>query len=316
MSFRKAYVYLLLAVDSVHIDDGESRLGVVDNSIICDPSDGLPKIPGTSLHGVIRHNSALYAATHIDRKYLSCTGQIKQDHEHDSKCPVCWTFGRPPDGDNHETGHIGRVSIYDALILFFPVNTMYGLAYITTSRLIGMIGMKITKPEPSIRKAGQAKIKTPINLGMMMFYNVETCELDEATKPVMSGMDDDFQKFFYEHLYIVDETSFVRIVNGNLDVRTSVPIEPVTGVAAETGPFTLEAIPRGTILGFELIPNCDGFPADFDGNDCGPHRWKSVFDVVETGLLLTEVKGVGGISTRGMGRLKWINKAVIQEMQV
>ena len=311
MSFRKAYTYLLLAVDSVHIDDGESRLGVVDNSIIRDPSDWLPKIPGTSLHGVIRHNSASYAATHIDRKYLRCAGQIKSNHENHSKCPICWTFGHPPDSDNHETGHVGRVSIYDALILFFPVNTMYGLAYITTPRLMEMASMKITKPEPSILKSlkvNQSKIKTPVNLGMMMFYNVEICELDEATKPVMSGMDDDFQKFFYEHLYIVDETSFVRIVNGNLDVRTSVPINPVTGIAAETGPFTLEAIPRGTIMGFDLIPDCDGFPADFDGNDLSPHRWKSVLDVVETGLLLTEVKGVGGISTRGMGRLKWINR--------
>ncbi len=318
----KPYTYLLLATAPVHVDSGESQLGGVDNTIIRDPSDGIPKIPGTSLHGVIRHNAALYAATHIDRKYLQCAGQIQPDSEHDVKCPICWTFGRPPNENDHETGHVGRVSIYDALIFFFPVNTMYGLAYITTTRLVNKMGIKTQEmipldlAFPIAYRTGIEENRLPVNLGLMMFYksHIRDCRLKENTCPTMPSMDDAFRHLLYNNLYIVDETSFTRIVNGNLDVRTSVPIVPETGIAKSTGPFMVESIPRGTILGFDLVPSCDDFPRDFEGNNLFPDRWTSILDVVETGILLVEVKGVGGLSTRGMGRLKWIDKLGIQEM--
>jgi len=46
--------YFGIALDPVHIGVGGYRLGGVDNTIVREPATDVPKIPGTSLAGVIR----------------------------------------------------------------------------------------------------------------------------------------------------------------------------------------------------------------------------------------------------------------------
>ncbi len=46
--------YFGITLDPVHIGAGGYRLGAVDNTIVRDPATDVPKIPGTSLAGVIR----------------------------------------------------------------------------------------------------------------------------------------------------------------------------------------------------------------------------------------------------------------------
>ena len=52
--------YLGISLDPVHIGAGGYRLGRVDNTIVRDPATDIPKIPGTSLAGVIREYSTIY----------------------------------------------------------------------------------------------------------------------------------------------------------------------------------------------------------------------------------------------------------------
>ena len=52
---------------------------------------------------------------------------------------------------------------------------------------------------------------------------------------------------------IVSDKLFSHIVNDNLEVLTSLRIDPETGSAAEGALFTYEAIPRVTILLFVMV---------------------------------------------------------------
>lgn len=46
---------------------------------------------------------------------------------------------------------------------------------------------------------------------------------------------------------------FIHVVNSNLEVRTSVSINPETGAAEEGALFSYEALPRGTVVVWEII---------------------------------------------------------------
>jgi len=290
--------HLLLALDAIHQDSGEDQLGLVDNFVVRD-ADGCPKITGSELHGAIRHYVARYAAR-FKGNFIRCAGQVQPDPHHDQNCPICWTFGRPPAEDAPESGHKGRVSIYDARIFFFPVNTMYGLRYVTTSHLLNELGISTQLRIPDSLECPSVyhKTKLTINLGKMMFYKdrMETCQVQSPL--TFQNINPNFTRFLFDELYIVDETSFVSIVNANLDVQTNVSIDPDEGTVIS--PFVSESIPRGTIFGLDLVWETDGFPVNASTS------WQNAFQVVETGLKLIEVLGVAGRNTRGMGRLKWL----------
>jgi len=52
---------------------------------------------------------------------------------------------------------------------------------------------------------------------------------------------------------LVSDKLFSQIVNSNLEVRTSVAINPETGAAEEKALFTYEAIPRSTVLCMDVV---------------------------------------------------------------
>jgi CRISPR-associated protein Cmr4 len=56
-----------------------------------------------------------------------------------------------------------------------------------------------------------------------------------------------------------------QIVNSNLEVRTSVAINPETGTAEEGALFTYEAIPRATVLWFDVV--VDDFRGSFPDSE-------------------------------------------------
>jgi CRISPR-associated protein Cmr4 len=102
----------------------------------------------------------------------------------------------------------------------------------------------------------------------------------------------------FERLVIVSDSVFSQIVNSNLEVRTSVSISPETGAAEERALFTYEAIPRGTILQFDMVYQN---PKHFDVTG---ENLEDVISTVEISLELFEFLGVGGMGTRGFGKLK------------
>jgi len=155
-------------------------------------------------------------------------------------------------------------------------------------------------------------------------------------------------------------------VNSNLEVRTSVSINPETGAAEEGALFTYEAIPRATVLWLDVVVSDyrGEFPTQerleewetlFQNGTCtdevksrlqkwrlwrqddndekcqealttarqwlqdekenGQTRWRweiqtmqnvdqSPLGVIQAGLAWTEHLGVGGMGTRGFGRIR------------
>ncbi len=278
-----------MSTDPVHIGTGGFRLGRVDNSIVREPGTRLPKIPGTSLSGAIRS----YAAARNGHR--ECAGQQKQSHQEEgyplAKCPVCYTFGVANDTGG---GYSGMVSIGDARLLLFPIYSMQGPVWVTSPRTLQDAGF--TTPD-TLPKDAQALFSggikgNALNLGWLMVSK-------QGELPAL-GLSEKIEKGVCQRIVLISEKLFSQVVNSNLEVRTSVSINPETGAAEEKALFTYEAIPRAAFFWMDVIEDNfrDKFPK---GNESG---WKTPLDVVEAGMEWMEHLGVGGMGTRGFGRIR------------
>ena len=353
----QTYRFFLMTIDPVHVGTGGMLLGRVDNPIVREPGTRLPKIPGTALHGAIRH----YAAARYGK--ISCAGQ--KGHCGRPTCPICYTFG----SIEGETGSFsGVVSISDARILLFPVYSMVGPVWVTSPTVLYDAGIrakdndnkKITLKDPNKAQwskdlwkrdnegdGEKKKLPQSINLGWLM---VEKDEGDLPNIEWPSNIPDQIQN----RIVLVSDKLFSRIVNSNLEVRTSVSINPETGAAEEGALFTYEAIPRATVLWMDVVVDDfrGGFPSKknlekwgntlkekndsakqllkswhlwkedkkekFDDSlqkalnwvedDLGKYRnsisWEDAAQVVTSGLEWAEHLGIGGMGTRGFGRVQ------------
>lgn len=288
--------YLLMTLDPVHPGAGGYRLGRVDNSIIREPGTRLPKIPGSSLHGAARQYADMQARQSGKREV--CAGQQSCGK---SDCPICYTFGHIK-GDAPTSG---VVSVYDARILLFPVHTLNGPYWVTTVGLLTEAGFENLPAEPEkddkiILTVKPESIKR-LNLGWLL---LEASAAVENLKPPTEWIEDDAWKQVAGRIAIVSESLFQTIVNSNLEVRTSVAINPETGAAEDKALFTYEAIPRATFL------TCDVVLDDSRGKFQKFNNWEKPLDVVQAGLEMMQYLGVGGMGTRGFGRVKTIGKPV------
>ena len=260
------------------------------------------------------------------KTYISCAGKGGTDgSEHCGKidCPVCVTYGFTI-GPQNRSFH-GMAQFYDAQILFFPVHTMVGPVWVTSPQVLADAGYILPKeqalPPHQVRTAKPDLVPEPaeedrrwgLNLGWL-FLNVAGADL--AVDVLWKGLHlPDSLSRLKSRLVLVPDELFSLVVNSNLEVRTSVSIDPATGAAEEGALFTYEALPRGTVLRFPVVyhdlhhyvfPEWDGkkvTPTPFpDEQDFG---W--VEDNVVAGLRLMEYLGVGGMSTRGFGRLRIVN---------
>ncbi|MBU0491728.1 MAG: type III-B CRISPR module RAMP protein Cmr4 [Chloroflexi bacterium] len=307
--------YLLMTVDPVHIGTGGYRLGRVDLAIAREPGTHLPKIPGTSLAGVAR----AYAAARYEK--LRCAGQGQPrkdtagkvipntDHCGEAACPICYTFGYAK-GDEG-SGYAGTVSLFDATIALFPVHSLAGPVWATTPGRLREAGFVVTGPAP----APDAAVVTggwnkPLNLGWLMLPTTGGAQV-QPPGPCWLGEAEPAWQAIQNRIVLVDEGLFSQVVNANLEVRTSVSIDPFTGAAATGALFTYEAIPRAAWLAFDVVEDDyrrdpkKPWPVDKThlGKPLG-ETWASPHDVAAAGLALAEWLGVGGMGTRGFGRIR------------
>lgn len=264
--------FYMKALDPIHIGAGGYRLGRVDNTIVRDPATDIPKIPGTAIAGVVR---AFYE---IEEKDKDKTDKL---------------FGT---GESK-----GMLRFYDGQIIFFPVSSIQGTVWVTTKETLeywfGKLednnGEKITIPENNDDKAYALKgIKqNEINLGWLLLEVGSTNGSDKKDIILPSSI-----STYVKRIVIVSEKLFSHIVNDNLEIRTSVRIDPTTGTAAEGALFTYEAIPRGTIIGVEVVKDNTREKDDIDIN--------KVMGAVSSYFKLL---GIGGMGTRGFGRVELLN---------
>ncbi|RKX55920.1 MAG: type III-B CRISPR module RAMP protein Cmr4 [Thermotoga sp.] len=269
------------SLDPIHIGAGGYRLGRVDNTIVRDPSTDVPKIPGTSIAGVVK------AFAEIAKK--------KGEKETDKKFKdinIEEVFGTKTKK--------GILRFYDGQIILFPVSSMQGTVWITTKDLIeywfGEIkdenGEKIKIPDEIGNEAYAIKgIDTdkPLNLGWLLLK----AEKIGASKEVVLPSE---IKNWVKRIVIVSDKLFSNIVNDNLEIRTSVRIDPTTGTAAEGALFTYEAIPEGTILGFEIC-----LDRATNEDDVPDNAMTIIMNAVKPYL---KNLGIGGAGTRGFGRIE------------
>ena len=282
--------YFAIALDPVHVGTGGYRLGRVDMSIVREPGTNLPKIPGTSLAGACR----AYAAMQQNGKFPGCAGQ--SNHCGQTDCPICAAFGYIKGGSTRQ----GLAQIADARVLLFPVHSLAGPVWVTCPDALRDIGKTEAEPQAAqIRVAEGLAQNKRLNLGWLML------DVANGSQP-LNSLPDRVPAAITSRAVMVSSKLFSPIVNDNLEVRTSVSIDPATGAAAETALFTYEALPRATLLTFEVVYKD---PALFgatlrQGSQAGAMGRDKIIATVEKGLQLFECLGVGGMNTRGMGRLK------------
>lgn len=277
--------YFGITLDPVHIGAGGYRLGRVDNTIVRDPATDVPKIPGTSLAGAIKE----FVTVYIMEK--AC--QSNTDKKEMRKCAeeeVKKYFG----DENRQ----GVLRFYDGQLIFYPVSSVQGTVWITTIELfeywLGEIKTEngeIVKIPDKIEDNAYAikgiNISKPLNLGWLLLQTQNINGGKEITLP--SKLNN-----FLQRIVIVSDKLFSHIVNDNLEVRTSVRIDQTTGTAAEGALFTYEAIPRGTIIGFEMV-------TDTRKED----NVQSIVNLIEETFSYLKLLEIGGMGTRGFGRVEF-----------
>ncbi len=271
---NEAGKYLALCLDPVHIGTGGYRLGRVDMSIVREPATGIPKIPGTSLAGVIRAYAELAKAE-------------------DSTLPdIDAVFGTA----EGEQGRQGMLRFYDADIVLFPVSSNLGTIWISTAdRLVrwlpgsGAGKGALSVPggpcdEDKVIALRGLETSKPVNLGWLLLQTEQPVPTTETLSLPPSLP-------FVKRLVLVSDKLFNHVLNDHLEVRTSVSIDGETGAAKRGALFTYEAIPRGTVLGFEIAID-------------GRRGSQDVTHLLERAFATLKLLGVGGMGTRGFGRLE------------
>ena len=289
--------FVLMTLDPVHIGTGGNRLGRVDNCITREPGTRLPKIPGTSLSGAIRQ----YAAYQYESPRCAGTGQgdEKKGHCKEKTCPICYTFGFL---NGQAGGQSGTVNIGDARLLLFPVYSLAGPVWVTCPDILNELGHEQDDPGEQVGLPEALSSHDHLNLGWLM--------LERAPKVFTCPDAIGVPKQIQDQAVLISNNLFSQVVNSNLEVRTSVSIDPETGAAKPGALFTYEAIPRAALLWLDVVQDDyrqEGFNT-VDKTETGKalpkkDQWEKPLDVVQAGLSLAEHLGIGGMGTRGFGRI-------------
>ncbi len=367
MASYEKFIQIGMALDPIHVGTGGARIGRVDLTIVRDPVTQVPKIPGSSLAGVYRTYVAMYyedqrqqqiqqqQATQSGQQsqgrqkpyYPDCAGlglDTNNGHCRQPDCPVCTVFGFAR-GAGQEGGFAGLAAFTDAHVLLFPVPTRQGPMWVSCPMALRLIGLEVNGVDDSAVYLQNGSNNNQINLGWLLL-SVKTCaQMNTITSQLQNlGIPD----YIRDRLALVPDRLFAHIVNSNLEVRTSVSIDPATGAAEEGALFSYEALPRGTVLVWEIIAknpahfNIGGKPITLSAAQAptapagaaqaptaptapagaaqaptapvgaaqapaGTDPATVVHNVTTQAHLYLEHLGIGGMGTRGMGRVKVIH---------
>jgi len=313
-------IYFGMAIDPIHVGTGGYTLGRVDNPTLRD-FDGVPKIPGTSIEGACRTYEYFQGLGR--NKACSKGKKIKEENREIipcGNCSICLAHGFTRDDRSLQ----GMALFSDAKILFFPVASLIGPIWVTCPSRLKELNVNqntwqdFDESEVCIVSDHlKQKLESVgyLNFGWLLLQlkkennQVTTHSITPRTTfEIDSGrlkfMDRGFDlNEIFERLVIVSNSVFSQIVDSNLEVRTSVSIDPTTGAAEEGALFTYEAIPRTTIFYFDVVyQKPEHFGLNIEVN--GKRNLEAIVAAVETGFKLFEFLGVGGMGTRGFGKLR------------
>jgi CRISPR-associated protein Cmr4 len=319
MAGYQKFLHVGLALDPIHVGTGGARLGRVDLTIVRDPVTRVPKIPGSSLAGVYRTYVAMEEHEQNPNRqvngqprpyYPHCAGlgQPRGDylgHCAQPDCPVCTVFGFAR-GRDQSGGFAGLAAFTDAHVLLFPVPTRQGPRWITCPDALRLIGSEVQGVDQDAVYLDSPQ-NNRLNLGWLLLPVMTCGQFQNIVQRLQSlGV----PPYIRDRLALVPDPLFAHIVNSNLEVRTSVAINPATGAAEEQALFSYEALPRGTVLAWEIIAKnpkhfrIEGKEISAKVNGDKIDDPEKVFKVTQKAHEYLEHLGVGGMGTRGMGRLR------------
>jgi CRISPR-associated protein Cmr4 len=157
----------------------------------------------------------------------------------------------------------------------------------------------VAEDEPTdgtIRVPPAVRNRDRLNLGWLLLTR-------EAEEFSLEGRLKGVSEEILRRAMLVSTSLFSHIVNDNLEVRTSVSIDPSTGAATGKALYTYEALPRSTVLAFEVVVSNPRYYRINGQEPLGGDMGK-VKQTVASGLDFCEALGIGGMNTRGMGRMK------------
>ena len=335
----KTYDITAKALDPIYIGTGGYTIGRVDNTIVRDPITRIPKIPGTSVSGTWRYfmaielqslfkeeNEVKYRSNRASRKdekisnlfgngvpewvsefegnryaAVKCAGQdddpnktledMKRNNTdaHCGHCIVCKSFGF----SKKDRSEQGLVSFSDLNILLFPVYTRLGTRWITSEQILKdarcLENKKENLDKEIILVCKEEQKEEYLNLG---WINLPIKDNDKFELTLPCECDIDKNK-----IVIVPDNLLSQIINSNLEIRTSVSIDPNTGAAKKGALFTSEAIPRSTCF----YGNLNIFERP-NGKDISSISY--ICEALCDSKKYYKTLGIGGMTTRGFGRLK------------
>jgi CRISPR-associated protein Cmr4 len=284
--------------------------------MVREPGTNVPKVPGTSLHGAARS----YAASLYEK--LECAGQGQADSAstnsgHCGGCKICDTFGFTINGADGHQARSGAVNVFDAHILLFPVHSMRGPVWITTPGRLDSAGFAVPQPaEETVLPVFTHEGK--LNLGWLMFDTGRPICLRPIKENLFGLACDRRWKEIVGRIAVVHESMFSHLVNSNMEVRTSVSIDPFTGAAKDKALFTYEALPRTTVLLSDVVMddyriglfrNGEAINQTHKKNPLPEYTcWNSPIDVLHSGFDMIGLLGVGGMGTKGFGRMSILGR--------
>jgi CRISPR-associated protein Cmr4 len=272
---------LMKCKDPLHVGCGSYAIGKVDLPVIREPGTHLPYIPGSAISGVTRSVMTLRENQQSDRKkkcYPGTGALANYEHCRLPYCPVCTIYGY---SDRGKTFQKGCCIFSDAQLVFYPVyENRRGPIMVTTDLLAEKL--KLLTGGAHIEKENE------IILSEWNSLQGKNIELDSDLKAAMGNL---------RQTYLVSERDFSLLVNTGIDVRTSISIDYQTGTSMEKALFNYEAVPREAYFMMELTimdPRLD--------NKCAPAVSELVCKL-EDALSDLSWYGIGGMNTRGLGRL-------------
>jgi CRISPR-associated protein Cmr4 len=281
------------------------------------------------------HNWQLYWGNLISS--IKCAGQDDKPNEdrkhglelheisgtgHCGHCMVCKTFGFSKKDKSHQ----GIAFFSDFNILFFPVYTRLGVKWVTSPFVLESAAIKISFRDNNLNVDGSDEkhentevvssfTRLRDQLGENSVIMVLDSDMEEKQEYINLGWLNlkvkhigvtldlaDFPKREYlmhhilRNIIVAPDSLISHIINSNLEVRSSVSIDPLTGAAKERALFTSEAIPRGTVF-YGDLRLFEGLREDIPSIGDINRAFKDSKKYYET-------LGVGGMVTRGFGRLK------------
>lgn len=296
MRARTLYLY---ALDPTHIGSGGYRLGRVDKTLLRDAGTGLPKIPGTAISGVVRTAAIYSLPDQKERQQAIDYARWTLDHPNSNRTrphpghsdPVTQYLGYA-EGEGGDS-RIGMVAFRDAQIIAYPVPTLLGPRWITTAAILAAAGCQAPPTPSDITQVILPPNNRPgrVNLGSYLLHGTPATAAIPFPAPLndWAGMD-----YVHQHLVVVHPDLFPSLVDANLETRTSVNIDFATGAAADRLLFTYEATPRGTLFMGQIELDDDRFPL----------LTTAASELLERALGLACHWGLGGMTTRGFGRMR------------